>query len=34
MKGDKSLAADVAFFKRVKDELDNAVSARSVEMTD
>ena len=34
MKGDKSLAADVAFFKRVKDALDNAVSARAVEMTD
>ena len=34
MKGDKSLAADVAFFKRLKDELDNAVSARAVEMTD
>ena len=34
MKGDKSLANDVAFFKRLKDELDNAVSARAVEMTD
>ena len=34
MKGDKSLAADVAFFKRLKGELDNAVSARAVEMTD
>ena len=34
MKGDKSLASDVAFFKRLKDELDNAVSARAVEMTD
>ena len=34
MKGDKSLAGDVAFFKRLKDELDNAVSARAVEMTD
>ena len=34
MKGDKSLAADVEFFKRLKGELDNAVSARAVEMTD
>ena len=34
MKGDKTLAADVAFFTRVKQELDNAVSARAVEMTD
>ena len=34
MKGDKSLAADVDFFKRLKGELDNAVSARAVEMTD
>ena len=34
MKGDKSLAADVAFLNRLKGELDNAVSARAVEMTD
>ena len=34
MKGDKTLASDVAFFNRVKDELDNAVCARAVEMTD
>ena len=34
MKGDKSLAADVEFFKRLKGELDNAVNARAVEMTD
>lgn len=34
MKGDKSLASDVAFFNRLKGELDNAVCARAVEMTD
>ncbi len=34
LKGDKSLASDVAFFNRVKAELDNAVCARAVEMTD
>ena len=34
MKGDKSLAADVQFFTRLKGELDNAVSARAVEMTE
>ena len=34
MKGDKSLAADVEFFKRLKGELDNAKSARAVEMSD
>ncbi len=34
MKGDKSLAADVAFLNRLKGELDNAVSARAVDMTD
>ncbi len=34
MKGDKSLASDVAFFTRVKNELDNAVCARAVEMTE
>ena len=33
MKGDKSLAGDVAFLNRLKDELDNAVCARAVEMT-
>lgn len=34
MKGDKSLASDVNFFTRVKQQLDNAVSARAVEMTE
>jgi ribosome-binding ATPase len=34
MKGDKSLAPDVEFFNRVREELDNGVSARAVEMTD
>ena len=32
MKGDKSLAADIAFFDRLKAQLDNAVNARAVEM--
>lgn len=34
MKGDKTLAADVAFFNRLMGELNNGVSARAVEMTD
>lgn len=34
MKGDKSLAADVAFFTRIKEALNNGISARAVEMTD
>ena len=34
MKGDKTLAADVAFFKRVMEGLDNAVTARAIEMTE
>lgn len=34
MKGDKSLAADVEFFNRVKDAFDNAISARAIDMTD
>lgn len=34
MKGDKTLAGDVAFFNRLMDELNNGVSARAVEMTD
>ena len=34
MKGDRSLAGDVEFFRRVKEALDNAVPARAVEMTD
>jgi len=34
MKGDKTLAGDVAFFTRLKGELDNAVNARAVEMTE
>lgn len=34
MKGDKSLAGDVQFFKYLKEQLDNAVNARAVEMTD
>ncbi|MBR3953845.1 MAG: redox-regulated ATPase YchF [Clostridia bacterium] len=32
MKGDKSLASDIAFFNRLKENLDNAVNARAVEM--
>ena len=34
MKGDKSLGAEVAFFERVNEALNNGVCARSVEMTD
>ena len=34
MKGDKSLASDVQFFNYLKEQLDNAVNARAVEMTD
>ena len=34
MKGDKSLATEVAFFERVNEALNNGVCARSVEMTD
>ena len=34
MKGDKSLAGDVQFFNFLKEQLDNAVNARAVEMTD
>ena len=34
MKGDKTLASDVAFFNRVKENLDNAVCARAIEMSD
>lgn len=34
MKGDKSLASDVQFFTYLKEQLDNAVNARAVEMTD
>ena len=34
MKGDKSLGANIAFFNRLKENLDNAVNARAVEMTD
>ena len=34
MKGDKKLGADIDFLKRLKGELDNAVNARAVEMTD
>lgn len=34
MKGDKSLAGDVQFFTYLKEQLDNAVNARAVEMTD
>ncbi len=34
MKGDKSLAGDVQFFNYLKEQLDNAVNARAVEMTD
>jgi len=34
MKGDKSLGANIAFFNRVKDELNSGVCARAVEMTD
>ncbi len=34
MKGDKSLGADLAFFERVKQALNDGVSARAVEMTD
>ena len=32
MKGDKSLAKDVEFLKRVKDALNNGINARAVEM--
>jgi GTP-binding protein YchF len=32
MKGDKSLASDIAFFNRLKENLDNAINARAVEM--
>ena len=34
MKGDKSLASDVQFFNYLKEQLDNTVNARAVEMTD
>lgn len=34
MKGDKSLASDVAFLTRVREELNAGVSARAIEMTD
>ncbi|MBQ3537519.1 MAG: redox-regulated ATPase YchF [Clostridia bacterium] len=34
MKGDKSLASDVQFWGYLKEQLDNAVNARAVEMTD
>ena len=34
MKGDKSLGKNIAFFKRVLDELNNGVCARQIEMTD
>ncbi len=34
MKGDKSLAGDVQFFNYLKEQLDNAVNARAVQMTD
>ncbi len=34
MKGDKTLAGDVAFFNRLMGELNNGVNARAVEMTD
>lgn len=34
MKGDKSLTSDVQFFNYLKEQLDNAVNARAVEMTD
>ena len=34
MKGDKSLTGDVQFFNYLKEQLDNAVNARAVEMTD
>ena len=34
MKGDKSLAGDVQFFTYLKEQFDNAVNARAVEMTD
>ncbi len=34
MKGDKSLGAEVAFFERVNEALNNGICARSVEMTD
>ncbi len=34
MKGDKTLASDVQFFNYLKEQLDNAVNARAVEMTD
>lgn len=33
LKGDKSLASELAFFERVKEALDNGICARSVEMT-
>lgn len=34
MKGDKTLASELAFLERVKDALDNGICARAVEMTD
>jgi GTP-binding protein YchF len=34
MKGDKSLGANIAFFNRVKEALNEGVCARAVEMTD
>ncbi len=34
MKGDKSLATEVAFFERVNEALNNGICARSVDMTD
>ncbi len=33
LKGDKSLASELAFFERVKEALDNGICARAVEMT-
>lgn len=33
LKGDKSLATELAFFERVKDALDNGICARAIEMT-
>lgn len=34
LKGDKTLANELSFLKRVKEQLDNGVCARAVEMTD
>ena len=33
LKGDKSLASELAFFERVKEALDNGICARAIEMT-